>query len=306
MRYLRIAGGLLLPLALVVLVGCEWDSSGEDDTWNSAWDWVNFSGVYRAGDGGLLVTDYTATPGTPGVTNNVTSETVGSGNGVDTTYSGNFANSPVLPGTVTIVAGAFALVDDGAGVLADVGVSGTIDYGTGAWSIDLSGVPLASGEPIIASYQYSVSGSAGSGAAGPGSSGTSIYTFTVHHTGNVLEIVDNNGSVYSGKFGRVETSGGQTTGGQVALTIGDTVIGQFTASGTSAAGMEVDLVGTFQATVADSSTATSSTTGDTATGPTTVTVTLADRTMFGTWIESGGRTGDINGFASPVTTTTAQ
>jgi len=273
-------GGLLAA----VLAGCEWSAGGGADSWSDRYDWVNFSGVYRGIGGGVLITDYTATPGTPGVTNQVDSEHIGTGDGSSTAYSGTLNHHPLVPASITITAGGFTFTDpEGDGSLSG-GNGGTIDYGTGAWSIDLGAI-LGSGEKIYASYLYSVSGSAGSGAPGSGTTGAKIYSFVVHQAGNTLEITDNNGCVYKGNMGDVSSSGGVS---QDATTPnpaeGDQVIAQYTAEGTSAAGLKVHMAGTFQGVVGKD--------GDQ--------YYLNNRKMYGTWVEDGGRTGDINGEASPI------
>jgi len=284
-----LAGGM----AVMILAGCDWSAGGGADSWSDRYKWVDFSGVYRGINGGVLITDYTATPGTPGVTNSVSGEHIGTGDGSATTFSGVLDHHPVVVGTISITAGAFTLTDpDGDGVLSGGGSSGTIDYGTGAWSIDLGGVPLGSGEPIEASYQYPVSGSAGSGAPGPGTSGATIYSFVVHQAGNTLEITDNNGATYEGSLGDVSTTGGVNQDSAVTTPAeGDQVVAQFTAEGISAAGLKVTMAGTFQGVVSKDE---------------DDNYYLSNRKMFGTWIEDGGRTGDINGEASPIPITVTE
>jgi len=289
----------VLTVVSVAFVGCEWEAGDGDFSWSSRYGWVNFSGVYRGVGGGVLVTDYTVTPGTPGSTNR-TEEQVGVTRAGQSTYGGRFSHGNVKPGTVQIRAGVFVLTDNGSGGLSGSGKTGSIDYGTGGWSIDLLGEYPPAGTPIIASYQYILAGSSGTGSAGPGSSGKTIHAFTVNHQGNVVEITDNNGCTYKGKFSSVKTTGGvdqdSSPEAQQQVTPGTTVVGSFSASGTSAAGLQVSMVGTFQGVVQGSGSSLS----------------LADRRIFGTWIEKGGKTGDINGQASPIsisvpeTTTTTE
>ncbi len=129
----------------------------------------------------------------------------------------------------------------------------------------------------------------GSGATG------AIYTFVVNHQGQNVSLTDNNGATYSGRFGKISsTSGAQNTDiGQVGADEeandgskytyyesplpedGDTIVANFEVAGTSRAGMSVKIVGTFQGTVA--------------------TGVFTGRTLRGTWIESGGKTGDVYG-----------
>lgn len=269
---------------MTALMGCDWSSGGGVTSWNSSYNWVNFSGVYRGLNGGILVTDYTSTPGAPGVTNSVLNETVGTTTGSSTVFNGVVNKRPVIPGSFSVSTAGYQLQDNGDGTLSGSGATGSIDYGTGAWSFDLGGsqpFPDA-GQPIRASYQYTVSGTSGSGAPGRGSTGKTVYSFTVFQEGQLLQITDNNGAVYSGNFGSVRSSGGGESGSSISA--GSSVIAQFVAEGVSAANQQVKMVGTFQGVVSGG--------GDS--------FSLADRRMFGTWIEAGGRTGDINGQASPV------
>ena len=274
-------------MAAALLTGCEWTSGGGVDSWSDAYNWVNFSGVYRGIGGGVLVTDYTATPGTPGVTNSVTGQNIDTGDGGHN-YSGSLGHGSIVPGSLKITAGGYTLTDNGSGVLSGGGGAGTISYGNGAWSINMGTHVIDSGTPIYASYQYTVSGAGGSGGAGSGASGRTIYSFTVQHQGQNLSIVDNNGKTYTGNFGTISSSGGANQNNQSTPATGDTITGTFEASGVSAAGYTVRIVGTFQGVVGAGNGTTFS---------------LTNRQMFGTWIEDGGRTGDINGQSSPIQVT---
>jgi hypothetical protein len=131
----------------------------------------------------------------------------------------------------------------------------------------------------------------------PGSSKVKIYAFNVSQEGNKLRIVDNNGSTYEGSFGSVRTTGGVDQDSTFpTYSNGEQVMGQFEASGRSAANVNVKMVGTFQAVIAGVTTS--------ADGGTTG-MQLSDRRILGTWIESKGKTGDINGQAAPVSVSTA-
>ena len=282
---------LLVPLMIVAAItGCEW-SSGGGSSWSGSPAWVNFSGVYRGANGGVLVTDYTATPGTPGVTNTVT-RTIGVGNGGGVYGGLSLGYDNIVIGSVVIDAAGYQFTDDGSGVLNGnlAGTGGTINHGTGIVNIDLGNLTIDAGEPIVATFKYAVAGTQGSGSAGPGTSGIVIYTFTVFQEGNKLEITDNNGSVYKGKFGDVSTTSGGSGStvdeeGNEVFEAGSSAVAQYSVEGVSAAGMNVRMVGTMQGVLA------------TAGGV------FADRIMIGTWIEDGGRTGDINGQASPIAVT---
>ncbi len=273
----------LLGMVVMVGVGCDWTFGGGVDSWNKRWNWVNFSGVYRGVGGGVLVTDFTVTPGTPGATNAVSNEVIARGNGVSSIFSGVLNRIPVVPGSVTITEAAITLVDDGAEGLSGSGATGTIDYGTGAWSIDLGYSP-SDGNAIRASYSYTVAGAEGTGGAGPGTTRVTINSFTVHQEGETLQVTDNNGAVFKGKMGSIRGSGGYD--GHGTPSVGETIIAQYSVKGVSASGLNVEIVGTFQAMI-----------GDADVGQ----YFLTSRRMYGTWIEVGGRTGDVNGQAAPLT-----
>ena len=82
-------------------------------------------------------------------------EVVGAGNSIASFFSGFLSHSQIVARTVSLSAGAYFLVDDGAGFLSgNNGAIGYIVYETGAWALDLNGVPLPNGVSILASYQY--------------------------------------------------------------------------------------------------------------------------------------------------------
>lgn len=309
----------------VGLVGCEWQGGGDGSSWNSRYNFVNFSGNYRgAGGGGMLVSAYTGTAVQGGGTSGdgyttINDESDGSRTinlgAVQTLFTGATNGKKIKPGSLTIRFGgdgSGTFRDDGSGGLSGsavlsgiVNVSGTgsIQYDTGEWSILLNapGIPGEATVTITLSYLYQgsiVVPDTGDG-GGSGATKVTIYAFNVFQEGNKLRIVDNNGSVYEGGFGSIRSTGGidqDTTQPQFAN--GDQIMGQFEAKGRSAANIAVHMVGTFQATIAASSTA--ATGGGTA----TTTMQLTDRRILGTWIESNGKTGDINGQAVPITVST--
>jgi hypothetical protein len=272
-----------VPVVAAALTGCDWSAEDDDGGWSDRYNWVNFSGVYRGISGGVLVTDYTATPGTPGVTNTVPSEEIDTAADGQLTYDGVLDHSPVVPGTLTINVGTLGLHDDDGDLVGDG--TGWINYSTGGWHVDYEGVQPAVGEHLIASYQYTVAGSGGGGAPGPGNTGKMIFSFTIQQEGNVFTITDNNGATYDGRFGSIRSTGGvdQDDTGQT-LYAGEEIIAQFEANGVSAAGLNVTIEGTIQGVVEQTGTR----------------YYLSARQIFGTWIEDGGRTGDVNGEASPV------
>lgn len=301
--------GMVMAAMAAGLVGCEWSTGDDATSWSSSFDWVNFSGVYRGIGGGLLVTDYTTTPSIPGVTN-VYSVTESGGTMPKQVgaASGNMSHRPVIPGSVMISVGNNAtLADPGkAGILTGNG-SGTVNYEGGTWSIelDLAAIDWDKANPITVSYSYTVStDGSSSGGAEPGSTRVSIYSFSVDQTGQNLSIVDNNGATFSGKISQIRSlSGAQNTDitqvsndeiSQHAKATyyeselpadGDVIVASFEASGMSAAYIPVKIVGTFEGTVAAG--------------------VFASRQMDGTWIESGGKTGNINAQTESVAIQTA-
>jgi hypothetical protein len=276
-------------MAGLLVTGCDWSSGGGSDGYNSRYSWADFSGVYRGFNGGLLITDYSATPGTdgtPDTTNSVSGEAQGTTSD-NTRYSGTLSRRPIVPGSLSITADGTTFRDQGNGTMTGGTGNNTIDYGTGQWSIDFIPGTVAPGQSIRAAYRYVVAGTSGTTGTGPGpgTTGIRIFSFSVGAVGENITVTDNNGSQYTGKLGNTRVNEG-TQNAAGGPGVGDTVVMQYSVSGTSAAGRSVKMVGTFQGVVRANN---------------GVSVTLADRRMFGTWIESPGKTGDINGFASPIT-----
>ena len=83
----------------------------------------------------------------------VTGEVVGIGEGIVGPYTGNLANVPIVPGSITITDSVETFLDDGKGVLyheAPV-TNGTINYVTGAYSVTFT-VAVPQDTPITADY----------------------------------------------------------------------------------------------------------------------------------------------------------
>lgn len=98
---------------------------------------------------------YAADADAASTTINVTGEIIGSIDNSYATYNGSVDHSPLVPGSITIQAGAYIWTDNGSGNLSGTaGVTGTINYDTGSWSIDLQGQILVGGTLITAAYQY--------------------------------------------------------------------------------------------------------------------------------------------------------
>lgn len=284
--------------AIGLLAGCEWDTSGDGNSWSDSYNWVNFSGTYRNSNGGMLVTDYTTTPSTPGATNTFSrTESGGTLAAQSLAASGVVKYKPIVPGSVTVRIGSdIALSDNGEGVLAGSGGTGSVSYTGGTWSFSLQNTQWSAlSRKISVSYAYSVSNDGTSGGnAKAGSTGKAIYSFVVAQQGQNLTITDNNGAKYTGRIGEIRSTSGATPdnskstaeGGKVLPKDGDVIVAPFNCKGTSAAGMGVTITGTFQGSVASG--------------------VFTGRTMQGTWIESGGKTGDINGTTVSVAIPTSE
>ena len=300
--------GMCVAALAIGLAGCNWETGNDATNWSSSYNWVNFSGVYRGVGGGLLVTDYTTTPTIPGVTN-IYSKTESGGTmpARGTTASGTVSHGAIVPGSFMVKVGSIAtLADPGkAGVLSGSG-TGVVNYDGGTWSITMDTWSTES-QSISVSYSYTVTrdGTASSGAQS-GATRVKIYSFNVSHNGQHLTIVDNNGSTYTGYISQIRSLSGaentdiqQVSGDEQARSAaakityyesklpedGDAISATFECSGVSAAMMQVKIVGSLQGTVASG--------------------VFTGRTLSGTWIELGGKTGDINGQTTtvPIVTT---
>ena len=294
------------------LTGCEWQSSGGSESWSDKYSWVNFSGVYRAPDSGLVVRSavqvaaVAAAASTNALPTIVAVEQVGTGNGLVLSFSGTLGHRPLTAKSLTITDG-FETFSDGGGtgvLTGDKGGTGTISYGTGAFTVTFATQP-GLGIAINATYTYSElpGGSAASGGTQGSSQGSSIsiYTLTVSQQGNLLNITDSNGAVYTGKMGNLSSSGGFANGNVLS---GSSVIAQFTATGISASGRSVKIVGNLSGTYIGSSGGSSGATSSGTGGTTSTQWLITGRSMEGTWIEDGGRlTGDIKGVAGDASVT---
>lgn len=289
--YLKTA---VIAAGIIFATGCDWESGGSSNTYNSRFDWANFSGVYRPVSGRFVVTDFSGgQPETPGAEGEIiqerADEQVGTGNGTRTTFSGITRNGNIVPNTFTLSAAGFTLTDDGDGQLVGSGVSGTIDYSGGGWSADFGGSAPDNGSAIRASYTFIVGGSnlePGSPAlaAGPGTSGFELFHFTVAQGGQRLTLTDSSGKEYRGDIGSIRGTRGDsrdTSFDEADPQTGDTVIATFNVEGISPANIRVKITGTLQGVVASNGV-------------------LTNRRMQGTWIENNGRSGNINAQASPI------
>jgi len=197
-------------------VGCEWTGTSSEESWNDAYAWVNFSGTYR------LYNAVAATPGTPFTPSETETETEvpvsNESQGLTTVggtgYNGQVAKRPVVAGSLTLNVGGYVFNDDGSGTLTG-GASGTINYGTGAWSAD-TGSGTDGGLPIRATYSYLQTGTIINPGT-PGTPGSAITTFTVNQQGNLLTFTDNNGTVFSGRVTGANVPSDSRSSGNVRL-----------------------------------------------------------------------------------------
>jgi len=82
----------------------------------------------------------------------VTAEAIGAGDGTDKTFSATLAKHPVQPGSVAVSDGVEDFADDGLGRLTgDAGGSGSVNYTTGAVSVEFHAAP-ANAAPVGAAY----------------------------------------------------------------------------------------------------------------------------------------------------------
>jgi hypothetical protein len=318
----------LVTVMGLAMVGCEWSGggSGGGGSWSSRYNFVNFSGSYR---GSPLVSAYSSSGGGGGGGTTEDGDSYVNQNETQTrnvqlqsVVSGKLNHPPIVPGSLSITAAGtlggfsvgFSVSDDGAGNLsgasfnvpgsAPVTVSGKVVYNTGSWYLNMGGsVSYAGSMDFEENYSQLIAGGSSGGSlpssSTPGSSGVTIYAFNVQQEGNALRIVDNNGNAYEGRFGSIRTTGGTDQDSKSAsFSNGDQVMATFEAHGYSAAGIGVKMAGNFQATISGVS---SSTSGDS----TTTHMTLGGRTILGTWMEDGGATGDINGTAASVRTSSS-
>lgn len=259
--------GALLAAALAAgLAGCGWDTGGDAENWNSSYDWVNFSGVYRGSVTTTLDPDYE--PADPGSTN-AHVDVYANIDGMlahESRAEGKTSHAPVVPGSATISVNGASLADpDRDGVLTGSG-SGTFNYNTGNWAIEIQPayIDFTTNHDITVAYAYSVKGSDATGTEF-GTTQVDDYSFVVHQDAQHLTVTDNTGINYYGEISKiVSASGAQNTDiGQVGTAEeandtgkytyyesplpenGDAIMANFEVSNAGA-----KIVGTFQGAVA--------------------------------------------------------
>ena len=85
------------------------------------------------------------------------SESIGTGNGVNATFSTTLNQAPVVPRSVVVTAGQSSFTDDGNGVLSGGG-AGTVSYQTGAIVLSFSLAPGV-GNDVVVTYRSPAPGS---------------------------------------------------------------------------------------------------------------------------------------------------
>lgn len=95
--------------------------------------------------GSTLETDYSG--------EGVPEEVVGTGDGTKTSFNTVLGYFPVRPGTISVVVGGVTGLDNGQGVLAGTGLSGTINYETGAITVTTTAAP-SNGTKVLVTYSY--------------------------------------------------------------------------------------------------------------------------------------------------------
>jgi hypothetical protein len=269
---------------VLVVAGCEWEGSGSGGTWSDSYDWVNFSGVYRPVSGKTFVVSiYAPAESTPSSTG-TGSDILGTGDSIESTFSGTLNNIPISAGSVSVTDGT-EIFEDGASnqqLVSAYGSHGSVNYKTGAITVTFR-LPPGAGNSIVVTYTYFVEGTTENPASG---SSTEIYALTVTQTGNMLSFTDSNGGTYSGQFDGISTP----TGTSSNVTVSSTVTATFEASGTEANGQQVTIAGAFSG---DYTISTSLTQG-----------TLQNRIVQGTWMEANGQVGDLYGNAGGKATIT--
>lgn len=285
-KWLWIAGGCL---SLLTLAGCEWTSGGGAETWDSTpaanaqylavdGNYVPFNpngfvvSTFDQDNSGVTTNISQTITNTTISTNTVSGEILGTGNGGNTAFSGTLAFSP-MPGTLLITAESYRFTDTYAAsaphgetaLTATNGASGTLNYDTRTWSLNFP-APLSAGAPITASYQYESSETVVTGGevvvtSTQGNHGNPIYQMTVFQRSNLIEIRDNNGSVYEGSLGEAESSASSSSATNV---VSSASIAPFSATGMSQ-GYRVTMTGIMKGS-----------------------------TITGTYIEEGGYTAKID------------
>jgi hypothetical protein len=304
-----------LAAVLVVLSsGCEWDGAGSEGSWSDSYSWINFSGLYR-GSNGPIVGNFTAAAVTDDGTDTTPVTVVNNENGgtapeLQTVLNGTLAHKPgITPGSVTIYLlpsgiSSGSATDDGNGVMSgsanvagpdspSLPITGSINYDTGAWTLNLTSPGMIDPCAIRISYTYSAAEAAtgGTGTSTLDIAGGDVNTILVEQVGNRLRFMDSNGNEYKGVLSVVALAGGDRTG----LSSGD-VSATYEVKGT-AGGQTIKITGSF----AGSYTAPGSSSSE-GESSTVLYGTMSGRIIEGIWIQPGG-TADVKGVAPSLSVT---
>ena len=103
--------------------------------------------------GSVMNSPFTGIEGNTNFSNDrVVGESAGVGDAATTAFSVNLGYTPVRPGTVQVLAGNMLAADDGQGNITG-GATGTVDYETGAISIEFAAAPEANAA-VLVDYRY--------------------------------------------------------------------------------------------------------------------------------------------------------
>ena len=316
----------MIPLLVIVagLTGCEWESSGDEYSWNDSYSWISWNGVYRSESvNSPVVREFVSTgTGDSGMVEKLAENEVQvyPGGGTvwppnSSAFSSSLQHKPLVSQTVTLsfsdpaTGASLGSVTDTAspGVLErniigtsgnSVPSTGTINYDTGAWAVQMSVDQVLSGVQIRASYRY-FGGNGDAPEDDAPNSGGWLFSFVIEQTGQRIHMVDSKGHSYDGEITSATVPSGDDTGGSAG-----SVNARFIVSGV-VSGQNVTMTGTFRG---DYSPAGASDNGGSSNGGT-----LANRVIEGIWTEAAG-TAQIFGNAAdwrvdprsfPSTSTTA-
>jgi hypothetical protein len=115
--------------------------------------WMLDFDVIKPGGGTPIEADYTYHEPVDVV---VRDELIETGDGTNTLFSGDFAQGALVPGSAAVWVGDRLFHDlDADGVFTgDPSGSGTVNYSTGAWTLDFLGNAPTNGQTLLGSYQY--------------------------------------------------------------------------------------------------------------------------------------------------------
>jgi hypothetical protein len=85
----------------------------------------------------------------------IDAEILGVGDASAVTFGSTLDFVPVKPSTLTVTAGSISGTDNGLGVIAGTGISGTIDYATGAISVTFTAAPALAVQ-VVSTYSYNM------------------------------------------------------------------------------------------------------------------------------------------------------